>query len=230
MDSPVFIAFYRTLVFYFTLVAAVRVMGKRELANLAPTDLVVAILLAELAIIPIQAHEYPIWVGIVPIITIVCLQILLSSVALKNLRVQAVLDGTPSVLIRSGKIDMKAMRANRYAVDELLAQLRLKGVPDIADVEVAILESNGELSVIPKSQKRAVTPEDLGLETRYEGLPHTLIIDGVVLEKSLEEVGLSREWLEEELRRLGVEGGPENVLLASLNTAGELFYQVKEED
>ena len=84
MDSPVFIAFYRTLVFYFTLVAAVRVMGKRELANLAPTDLVVAILLAELAIIPIQAHEYPIWVGIVPIITIVCLQILLSTVALKN--------------------------------------------------------------------------------------------------------------------------------------------------
>lgn len=229
VDSAVFVAFYRTLIFYFTLVIAVRILGKRELANLAPTDLVVTILLAELAIIPIQTPESSIWTGILPIATIVCLHILLSYIALKNLRAQAILDGVPSVLIRSGKIDMKALRANRYAIDQLIAQLRLKGIPDIADVEVAILESNGELSVIPKSQKRAITPADLGIDTQYEGLPITLIMDGRVLDDGLQEVGLTRAWLEEELRKHGVTGGPKQVLLATLNTAGELFYQVKDE-
>lgn len=229
MDSPLLMSFFRTLIFYFTLVAAVRLMGKREIASLAPTDLVVAILLADMAIIPIEQPDTPILMGLVPIVTIVALQILLSYTSLKNLEFQKVIDGVPSVLIRSGKIDLKALTANRYALEELVSQVRLKGIHDIADVEVAILESNGELSVIPKSQKRPVTPADLGIETRYEGLPHILILDGQVLKRELEEIKLDEAWLNKELKRLGVEGGPESVLFASINTEGELYFQVREE-
>lgn len=227
--NPLLIAFYRTLIFYFALVAAVRIMGKREVANLAPTDLVVAILLADLAVIPIESGDVPILMGLIPIATIAVLQILLSYTSLKNLFVRQVFDGTHTVMIRGGKIDVQAMRSNRYTLDELMTHLREKGFPDLADVEFAVLETDGEMSVIPKSQKRPLTAADLGLVTQYEGMPHVLVKDGQVMYKELDAVGLDQDWLEGELKKQGFDKGSQSVLVASLNTKGELYFQPKDE-
>lgn len=228
MSSPFWIVFSRTILFYFTLLAAVRLMGKRELASLSPADLVVAILLAEMAIIPIESPDVPAWYGILPIAVIALLQIVLSYASLKSRRAQEVVDGTPSILIRGGKIDAAALRANRYSLEELMSQLRVKGAFDLADVEFAVLENNGELSVLLKSQKRPLTPADLGIATRYEGLPRVLILDGQVMREALEELNLDEVWLAGELARRGVNGGPESVLVATLNTQGELYFQAKD--
>lgn len=225
--SSLLITFLRTILFYFALIFAVRLMGKREVANLSPADLVVAILIADLAVIPIESPDTSILAGVVPMVTIMSLQILISYASLKNLFVRKIFDGTHTVVIRGGKIDEQAMRANRYTLDELLTHLREQGYPDVGDVEYAVLETDGELSVIPKSQKRPLTPADLGLDTTYEGMPHVLIKDGEVMEEELAAIGLNRKWLEKELRKLGHSGGVESVFLATLNTKGQLFVQEK---
>ena len=131
------------------------------------------------------------------------------------------------MVIKNGEIIQSVMRQNRYNLDDLMQQLREKGWPDPADVEFAVLETNGSLSVIPKSQYRPLSPADLGVETGYEGLPHMIIRDGLVDDKALYECGLSREWLESELNKQNVRSSAE-VFLAVLNSKGELYVQKKE--
>jgi len=145
---------------------------------------------------------------------------------LKSETVRILLTGIPSIIIRGGEIIESEMRRVRYNLSDLMLQLRLKGVSDIADVEVAILETNGELSVILKSQRRPLVPADLGIETEYEGLPLILIVDGVANEFNLRQAGLDNQWLRDRLQERGI-GSVEEVLLASLDTVGRLFVQRK---
>src|SRR5690625_2886402 len=127
MDSPVLIALGRTVLLYIVLLVAVRIMGKREVGALSPIDLVVAILIAELAAIPIEDHSIPLWIGITPILAIGAMQILFSFGAMRNLGLRQLMEGTPSVVIKSGEILENVMRQNRYNLDDLMQQLREKG-------------------------------------------------------------------------------------------------------
>lgn len=227
MDLWVIAALGRAALLYIILLASIRIMGKREIGALSPSDLVVAILIAELASVPIDNPDMPLWHGIAPILAIVAMQILFSFGSMRNLRLRQFLEGTPAVVIKNGEIIQSVMRQNRYNLDDLMQQLREKGWPDPADVEFAVLETNGSLSVIPKSQYRPLSPADLGVETDYEGLPHMIIRDGLVDDKALYECGLSREWLESELNKQNVRSSAE-VFLAVLNSKGELYVQKKE--
>jgi uncharacterized membrane protein YcaP (DUF421 family) len=216
----------RTLAFYGVLLLLLRIMGKREIGALSPFDLVVTIMIAELAALPMENPDISMVDALVPIFTLTVAEIAVSYITLKSDRMRALLTGTPSIIIRSGEIIESEMRRTRYNLSDLLLQLRLKGIANIADVEVAILETNGELSVFPKSQRRPVVPADLGVETEPEGLPLVIIADGVVNKANLRYAGLDHGWLITQLRQQGIDS-VDDVLLASLDAVGHLFVQRK---
>ncbi|HHW45224.1 DUF421 domain-containing protein [Desulfofundulus thermobenzoicus] len=212
---------YRTILIYFIVLLIVRMMGKREIGQLSPFDFVVAIIIAELAAIPMESTGVPLWQGILPMVTLGVLEIALSYIALHSPFLRRLLDGEAQVVIKNGHILKEELRRARYNLNDLLAQLREKGVVNICDVEFGILETSGKLSVIPKSQKRPVTPEDLGISTVYEGLPTVLVMDGAIMKDNLRQVGLDEEWLLGRLAEAGLH--PRRVFLATLGTDGKLF-------
>ncbi|MBM7623864.1 YetF domain-containing protein [Sporohalobacter salinus] len=221
--------FGRTIFIYIFTLIAVRLMGKREVGELTPFDLVISLMIAEVAAVVIEDHQAPMIHAIVPIITLSGLQILISFLSLKSEKMRQLLNGSPSILIKNGEIIEEKMKTSRYTIHDLMSQLRENGIFNIQDVEFAILETSGDLTVIPKSQKRGVTPEDLGIDTEYEGIPSILINDGKINYNNLNQVGMSKEWLLNEVEKQGIED-IEDVLLATLDTTGELYVTTKNAD
>lgn len=216
----------RTLILYLAVVVVMRIMGKQQIGQLQPFELVLALMIADLAAIPMQDTGIPLLSGIIPIIVLMTAQVALSFISMKSIKARNIICGCPSVVVANGKLVESELRYLRYNIHDLLEQLRTKNYPNLADVEFAILETNGELSVIPKSQKRALQPDDLNINTQYEGMPLTLIIDGQLNEKNLRKVNLTKDWLREELLKFGIDDF-RKVFFASLDTAGKLFYQLK---
>lgn len=220
---------FRTILLYFSVLFIMRVMGKREIGQLSPFDLVIAIMLAELAVIPMENVNIPLSHGLVPMAVLLILQVGLAYLCLKCPTVRDLLTGVPAIMIRNGQIVESELRRQRYSVDELLLQLRDKGYTNPADVEFAILEATGTLSVIPKASKRAVSPEDLGISPSYEGIAYPLIVDGKVINKNLEEIELDEAWLTQELEGHGV-SSPEDVFFALIDTQGEVYVQTYDDE
>ena len=228
MDKIVYLAIWRTLFFYLFLLVVLRIMGKREIGRLSPMDLAVTIIMAELAAIPVADPELPVVAGAIPIATIMLLEIALSGLSLRSHRWRAIINGRPNILIQGGKFVPKEMRKVRYSIDDVLEQLRRAGYFNVADVEVAVLETDGNLSVIPRAQARPVQPQDLGISTQYEGLPITIINDGEIVYENLNQCGLDLTWLQSELEKRGIRE-PKEVFSAILDTKGNLFVQRKED-
>jgi uncharacterized membrane protein YcaP (DUF421 family) len=216
----------RAAILYLLVVLIIRIMGKHQIGQLQPFELVIAIMISELAAVPMQDTEIPLINGIIPILTLLIIQITLSLLSLKSDTARRIICGSPSILIENGKINERELTRLRYSLNDLLEQLRLNNLPNIGDVEYAILETSGKLSIIPKSQKRPVNPEDLQINTSYEGLPVTLIVDGVLKLNNLKKLKLSEEWLRGELEKFGIHSLKE-VFLASLDSSGKLFFQAK---
>ena len=222
------ITFFRTIILYLLVIIALWVMGKRQIGELHPSELVVTIMISELASIPMQASTIPLIYGALPILTLIIAEVIFSYITLKSEKARAIISGRPSVLVKNGVIDEKELEKLRYNLNDLLEELRVNNYPNIKDVEFAILESSGQLSIIPKSQKRAVTPEDLKIDTKYEGLPITLILDGRVNHDNLNTLGLDEKSLKDELKKFSI-NSPSDVFFASIDTEGDLFYQLKKE-
>lgn len=216
----------RTAILYLAVVLAMKAMGKRQVGQLQPFELVVVITISAMAAIAMEDIGVPLINSIIPIITVMVLQVALSLINLKSEKARGVICGKPSIVVENGKIVEEELRRLRYNVNDLLEQMRAKNYFNIADVEYAILETNGQLSVIPKSQKRTVQPEDLQIQTKYEGLPTTLIIDGRVNYDNLKKINLDENWLKTELSKFGI-NDIKKVFFASLDTLGNLFFQVK---
>ena len=216
----------RSLILYILVVFVMRIMGKRQIGELQPYELATAIMISELAAIPMQDIGIPLMNGIVPILILLIGQIIISFISLKSNKGRAIICGTPTILIENGRINEQNLRKELYNLNDLLEQLRINNLPNIADVEYAILETSGQLSVIPKSQKRAVTPEDLNIKTKYEGLPVDLIIDGRILSDNIKKTGHDLDWLIGELKKRNIRN-VKDVLFASLDTDGKLFCQQK---
>ena len=211
----------RTTLIYFYLIAVVRLMGKREIGQLSPVDLVVAILIAELAAISLEL-ENQLFMSLVPIALIATFELAVSFASVKSRAVRKLMNGEPAVVIQNGVLDRDALLRNRYSVSDILAQLREKDVFNLTDVECAILEPSGRLSILKKSQRRPVTPEDLQVDTGYEGLALPLVCDGAFCDDNLKATGLDRSFITTKLRELGIKGVGE-VLLALLETDGNLY-------
>ncbi|ADL69694.1 protein of unknown function DUF421 [Thermoanaerobacterium thermosaccharolyticum DSM 571] len=221
------IIFFRTLILYFLVVVVMRIMGKQQIGQLQPYELVVAIMIADLVAVPMQNKGIPLLTGIIPILTLLISQLFLSYISMKSLRGREMICGKPTVLIDKGKILTKELQKERYNINDLLEELRVMGYPNIADVEYAILETNGCLSVIPKVDKRPVTPNDLNLTPQYEGLPLPIIIDGKIIHKNMEMANVDMKWLNDQLKMWNV-NNIENIILASLDPNNILTVYKKE--
>lgn len=220
------VVFFRALLLYIIVVVVMRVMGKRQIGQLQPFELVITLMIAELASVPMENTGIPLVNGIIPIVTLLIAQLAFSYINLKSEKLRTIICGRPSILIEGGKIVEDELRRQRCNLNDLMEQLRAKNLYNIADVEFAILETSGQLSVIPKSQKRPIEPKDLNINTKYEGLPINLVIDGHIMSKNLHSIGLDEKWLNDELNKLGV-SSPRNLLLASLDTEGKIHFQKK---
>ena len=218
----------RTLILYGTVILSLRVMGKRQLGELQPSELVVAIMISDLASVPMQDIDIPLLWGILPVLTLIVAEVLLSFISLKSKSARRLLTGEPNIVIYNGKIIESELRKLRFNVNDLLSELRLNGCYDISDVEAAIVETSGKLSVIEKSDSRSVTVGDLADgKAKKDGLPFIIVSDGSMNEEELERSGRTVQWLKKQLEKRGIYD-LEEVFLLSVNAEGELFIQLKE--
>ena len=218
----------RTIFLYLIIVVVLRVMGKRQIGQLQPFELVIILMISELAAVPSQDIGIPLFAGLFPVLVLVLLGITISLLTLKSEKARAVICGTPTILINKGIILEAELRKLRYNLSDLLEQLRVNNIPNVADVEYAILETNGQLSVIPKATKRPVIPEDLKINPPYEGLPITMIMDGILQHANLEKAGVTYSWLENELTKANIDNIAK-VLIASVDEQGVLYLQRKQQ-
>lgn len=194
------IAFLRTIILYVFIIAGIRLMGKRQVGELEPSELVLALLIADLAAVPMQDFGIPLLTGLIPILTLLGLTMALSVLTMKSVKFRAVLCGRPSIIVENGKLRQGEMRKNRFTLDELMEELRMKGVTDLSTVKYAILETNGQLSVLPFAAQQPPTAQDLDLHLPEPGLPVVLINDGRLIRRSLMERGFNDQWLEKQLK------------------------------
>ncbi len=222
---------WKTSFFYFFLLVLLRVAGKREIGNLSAIDLVAFIMVSEAAIITVADDQIPFLVGVAPVVVIGVLELIMSYLSLKNHRVRNAVEGGPSVLVAHGKVDERQLRKLRYNVGNLLAELRSKNMAKVEDVEFAVLESTGKMSVIPRAGARPLTADDLRtLQVTGQDpastlgtpvLPVPVVCDGWVDSHALDAVGKDRAWLLEELAKQGHQD-LRDVLLATVEDNAQL--------
>ena len=221
-------AFARTVILYFLIMIGLRLMGKRQIGELEPSELVLTMMISDVATVPMQDFGIPLLAGVIPILTLLSLSMLMSQWSLRSLRFRALVCGTPTVLIRNGQLQQEAMRKNRYTLDELLEELRGQGISDIGDVKYAILENSGQLSVLPWTRQQPPTAAQLGLDLEDNvTLPVILINDGRVLHKNLKVCGKDDTWLRKTLKREGL-SSPQDAFLLTLDEQGQVLCVKKE--
>lgn len=221
------ICFLRTVLLYLLLVCGVRLMGKKQVGELEPAELVLAMVLSDLASVPMQDFGIPLLYGALPIVIVLCLTMMLSVLTMKSIRFRTLVCGRPSIIMENGKICQRAMEKNRFTADELMEELRLQGVTDLNTVRYAILESSGQVSILLKASEQPPTAAALGLAPEDSGLALVLISDGAVLEHNLRRRGLDRAWLRARLAEYGVSSAKE-VYLLTIDEAGSLYFSAKE--
>ena len=222
------VVFIRVIILYALIVAAMRVMGKRQLGELEPTELVMAMIISDLAAVPMQDMGIPLLTGIIPIITLVCLSLILSEVSVMSIRFRRLMSGSSSIIIDRGQINQHEMRRNRLTVDELLESLRLQGVLDISVVKYAVLESNGQLSVIPYPSESPVTPSMLNIQADGGDMPVIIVNCGHILDSNLISAGRDRNWLEKQLKERRIKS-VDDIYLLTVDEGGRVYVQLRRE-
>ena len=220
------IVFFRSIVLYIIVLIVMRLMGKREIGQLQPFELAISIMIADLAAVPMAETGIPITNGIIPILGLLVMHLLISIINLKSMKIREILCGKPSILIYRGKIDEKVLKKERFTLKELQERLRGNNVVNIADVEYAILETSGQVTVIQKPDKRTTIPKDFNITPEYEGIPYDLVIDGKVLYKNLKAIGRDYSWLKKQVEKFNMK--PEEALIVTFDGAEQIFCQKKE--
>lgn len=210
--------FIRTLIMYFTLVIAVRLTGKRQIGELQVSELVVTYMLSELAVFPITDKNAPLFHSVVPIIVLLSLEVIFSFIQTKSIRFRKLFSGGPTLLISKGKLNAAELAKNRIDLEELLGELRLKGAFDIADVEYAFLEENGQLSVLLKASSSPFTPDQLDITVTEKGCAHAVVVDGEINRAGLVSALKTERWLEALLKKENITA--DDVFLMTVDDAG----------
>lgn len=221
------ITFIRAVILYIVVLVVMRLMGKREIGQLQPFELAIAIMIADLASVPMSELGIPITNGIIPILALLVMYMIISVLNMKSVNIRKIVSGQPSLLIYRGKIDEKVLKRERITVNELQERLRVDNIFNLADVEYAILETNGQVTVIQKPEKRNLMPEDFNITPEYEGIPYDLVVDGKVMKENLKAIGRDEVWLEKQLKKFDT--APKNTLIATMDGKGNFFCQKKEE-
>ncbi|MEG2338200.1 MAG: DUF421 domain-containing protein [Clostridium sp.] len=223
------VIFYRAVILYFFVVLAMRIMGKRQIGELQPYELVTAIMLSELAAVPMQDTGIPLLHGIIPIITLIILEVLTSYLTLKFQPFRKVMCGVPSIIIKDGKIIESELRKQRFNLDDLMEEIRLNGYSDVEDIQYAIMETSGKISLVPTYSKSPVTRGDLSLEGSDPCLPISLILDGRVNYDNLKIANKSEKWLFQHLKQRNI-CDPNDVLVALIDSNRTLYIQKRGEE
>ncbi len=190
----------RALVVYIVVIFSVRLMGKRQLGELQPSELVITILVSNIATLSLEDTEIPLLRGILPILALVCFEVIVSWGSLKSVRLRRLISGSPKIIIRDGEIDQEMLHALRFSVDDLMSTLRTGGVFSVDDVQFAIVETNGSVSVYEKSASQPATKKDVHTVERDLDPPQIIVADGELRETALEAIGLDKKWLHSVLR------------------------------
>ena len=194
------LSYLRTVILYLILIAVIRLMGKRQIGQMEASEFVVTMLVANLASIPMQDGGIPLFTGVVPILTVLGIELVLSAVSLRSIRFRKILCGKPVILIENGNILQKNLRKTRVTLDELTGHLREKDVLDLASVQYAILETNGNLSVFPYPKEKPASAKDAGIQARKQYLPITVISDGKLMHENLQKAKKDTRWVQQVLR------------------------------
>ena len=220
------ISVIRTILLYIVIILAIRIMGKRQIGELQTSELVVTLLISDIAAIPMQNTEQSLLSGIVPILILIVCEIIISLLMLKRAGFRRIICGKPIVIISDGKINQSEMHRLRMSTEDLSEELRQQGVFNIEDVGFAIVETNGKLSVLKKPEKDIPTAEELGIKADDKGLEAVVISDGEISKCSLKICGLSRDWLFDTLKKENTELN--DVFLMIANRQGE--YKIIEKE
>lgn len=216
----------RTIILYFAVIIAVRIMGKRQIGELDPSELVVTILVSDLAAVPMQDLGIPLFFGLVPIATLITLEILMSYLALKSRFFRRLINGQPAIIIRGGQLDIPKLRQMRLTTDEIIETLRKQNVTSVSSVKYGVIEPDGTLTVILKQPQQPVTAEMLGLTPKDTGLPLVVVSDGKLVSRSLELLHLDSKDIENRLKNQSIPLA--DVFLMTLDDCGNSFIQKKE--
>ena len=222
------ITFFRAIVLYILVLIVMRLMGKREIGQLQPFELAISIMIADLAAVPMAETGVPLTNGIMPILGLLVMHLVISIINMKSSRAREIICGKPSILIYRGKVDPKVLKKERFTINELEERLRDNSIFNIGDVEYAILETSGQVTVIPKPNKRAATPEDFNIEPKYEGIPYDLVVDGKVMYENLQKIGKNYVWLKKQTEKFGIK--PEEALIITIDGEGKFFCQPLEKE
>lgn len=217
----------RTLLVYAALIGGLRFTGKRQLGELSTSEFAVTILVSELASVPLQDPAIPLLGGIVPLVTLLAVEVLLSCLCRRSIRFRRLLCGNPCMVIRDGKFDPDMLRLLRLSPEDVLEGLRMAGVALVSDVRCGIIETNGQLSVLPYADKQPLTPSDLGKHPQNAGMARVLIFEGKIRRGVLRQLGKDEAWLLRTCRARGIHA-PEDVFLLTLDDCGNLFVQTRE--
>lgn len=220
------IAYLRSILLYFALLVTIRLMGKRQIGEMEPSEFVVSMLLANLATIPMQDPALPLSAGLVPILTVLALELILSFLSLHSIRIRKLLCGKPIILIENGILLQENLRKSRVTLDELTELLRGQGILSLETVKYAILETNGQVSTFLFAKDRPATSSEAGISASDDLLPYTLISDGRVMLDNLRAAGKSRDWLEQKLKKASCRAA--DVLLLTVDS-NEKMYLIRKE-
>lgn len=222
-----FVLIIRTVILYFFALLIIRLMGKRQIGQLQPFEIVITVMISELSTIAMQDNRIPLIHAATPIITLLMLQIFTSVIQLKSEKARIYISGKPSILINHGRINIEELTYQKVNINDLLEELRLQGFYNIEDITYAILETSGQLSVIPKTSKSAVTKEDLHIPSQQDMLPVTLILDGKINHHNLTVIDKDLKWLESQLVRNKI-SNVKDIFFAVYDSEGEFFYQLND--
>ncbi len=217
---------FRTLFLYLSVIVAVRTMGKRQIGELDPSELVVTILISDLAAIPMQDLGIPLFAGLVPIATLVATEIIVSFIALKSRLVRRILNGQPAIIIQKGELDISKLRQMRLTTDEIIESLRKQNVSSVSDVKYGVIEPDGTLTIVLKQPQQPVTAEMLNLTPKDIGLPLIVVSDGAIVSRSLKLLKIDQSEIVNRLKNQGLT--VKDVFIMTLDDCGNSFIQRKE--
>ncbi|MBR5572120.1 MAG: DUF421 domain-containing protein [Oscillospiraceae bacterium] len=221
-------AFFRTVALYLLLMVGLRLTGKRQLGQMEPTELVLMMLLSDLAAVPMQDFGIPLLHGAIPIITLLGLSTFISALCIRHIRFRDLVCGSPTIVIREGVIQQREMAKNRLTVDELLEELRLQGVLSPSQVKYAVLETGGQLSVMLRADQQPVTARQMALPVEDDVfLPVVIVSDGHLLQKNMDKLHLGEHWLQKQLKHHGLRDHRQ-VFLLTVDGTGKVELTKKE--
>lgn len=221
------LSYIRTILLYLVLIAVIRMMGKRQIGQMEPSEFVVTMLVANLASIPMQDGAIPLYSGLVPIITVLGIELVLSALSMKSVRLRRVLCGKPVILVENGNILQKNLRKTRITLDELTGHLREKDVLDLQAVQYAILETNGNLSVFPYPKEKPASAKEAGIQVPKQYLPITVVSDGAVMKTNLQKANKDEKWLDRVLQER--QATVEKTWLLTVDGSDRIVFYRKEE-